>query len=140
MFLLRGFLFLEICIHHTFYRHKVVRSTERSQPTRKASANWRCYLQLSEYDDSQENLNYTSHRANVESLDNIITIVCKGRNVTAGGLLFLSSQTIQNLGFVGVREESLPSCPHTVMSLSFGELFYKTVALFLQALSRVGLL
>lgn len=44
-----------------------------------------------------------------------------------------------NLGFVGVREDSSPSCSHTMMSQnnrSFRKLFYEIEILLLQALAR----
>ena len=124
-----------------FYRNKVVRSTEHSWPTREVSANWgfTCSYRSVMTACSQENLNYRSHAADVESLDNLIAIVCRGRNAAVGWQLFLSSKTFLNLGFAGVREEPSPSHLHTVMSQynwGFRKLFYKIVVLLLQALAQ----
>lgn len=124
-----------------FYRNKVVRSTEHSWPTHEVSANWgsTCRYQSVMTVCSQENLNYRSHAADVESLDNLITIVCRGRNAAIGWQLFLSSKTILNLVFVAVKEESSLSHPHTMMSQNnwgFRKLFYKIAVLVLQALAQ----
>lgn len=65
---------------------------------------------------SKENLNYRSHAADVESLDNPITIVCRGKNATGDWQLLLSSKTFLNLGFVGVREAFSPNHSRTLLS------------------------
>lgn len=124
-----------------FYRNKVVRITDHSWPTREVSANWgfTCSFRSVMTACSQENLNYRNHAADVESLDNLIAIICRGRNVTVGWQLFLSSKTFLNLGFVRAREESSPGRSRTVMSQnnwSFRKLLYKIVVLLLQVLAQ----
>lgn len=62
---------------------------------------------------SQENLDYRSPAADVESLDNPSTVVWKGRNAAVGWWLFLSSKPFLKLGFMRARGESSPRHPHT---------------------------
>lgn len=80
------FCFWKFMFISKFYRNKVVRSTEHSWPTSEVSANWgfTCSYQSAMTACSQENLNYKSHAADVKSLDNLISIVCRDRNITVG--------------------------------------------------------